>query len=126
MFGDRVGRVLSRGAVAALVVPAALWFHTHLTHSSPSKDETVAAAPTQVRLWFSQKPEVGLTSVTLLAADSSKVPTGKAAKTDDTLSVAVPIEGALQPGSYVVRWRTASKDGHPVKGQYAFTVAAHR
>lgn len=126
MFGDRVGRILTRGAAAALVLPAALWFHTHLTHSSPSKDETVTAAPTQVRLWFSQKPEVGLTSVTILKADSSKVPTGTAVKTDDTLSVAAPIKATLQPGTYVVRWRTASKDGHPVKGQYEFTVAAHR
>jgi methionine-rich copper-binding protein CopC len=123
-LAERFGRAVSGGVAAALLLPAALWFHAHLTHATPGVNETVAAAPARVRLWFSQRPDVKLSSVSLYGADSTRIPTSPATATDDSLSVAVAVKAPLGPGSYVVRWRTASKDGHPIKGQYRFTVAA--
>ena len=123
LFGGSVGRFAATG-VAALALPSGLWFHTHLTRATPGVNDTVAVAPTQVRLWFSQKPTVKLSRVTLTGAGNAKVPVGTARATDDTLSVAVPIQGTLKPGTYTVAWQTASKDGHPVRGRYQFTLGA--
>ena len=31
---------------------------------------------------------------------------------------------ALAAGTYTVSWKTSSKDGHPIKGDFTFTVKA--
>lgn len=122
---QRIGRLARQGAFAGVVLlPAAFFFHTHLTKSFPAKDASLAEAPAQVRLWFSTKPEAKLTSITLLAADSSKIAMGPVAATDDTLSVAAAVQGQLAPGAYTVVWKTAAKDGHVVRGRYRFRYGA--
>jgi methionine-rich copper-binding protein CopC len=109
----------------ALVLPAVGgWMHTHLVKALPGKDEVVREAPAQVRLWFSSRPEVALTSITLLARDSTPVARLGVAATDDSLSVAGKLPIALKPGAYIVVWRTSSNDGHTVRGRYAFTYDA--
>lgn len=95
--------------------------HTHLEKAEPAVDGTVIAAPTQVRLWFSERPEVALSGATLLKADNSPVAVVKLAATDDTLSVGGAIPVTLTPGKYVVAWKTGSRDGHVVRGRYTFT-----
>lgn len=111
------------GAVV-LILPSAFAMHLHLVKSTPKEGEVVTIVPTQVRLWFSQKPEAALTSIRLLREDSSAINLGKVARTDDSLSVAAPVAAGLLPGEYIVAWRTLSKDGHAVRGNYQFTVAA--
>ena len=34
------------------------------------------------------------------------------------------VKQALAAGSYTVSWKTSSKDGHPIKGDFTFTVKA--
>lgn len=97
--------------------------HNHLVKSAPEKDQQLTAVPTEVRLWFSERPELNFTSVTLLRADSSRVPVSKVRPTDDTLSVAADIAAGLPPGHYTVAWRTASRDGHAIRGRFGFTIA---
>ena len=52
----------------------------------------------------------------------SPVELGKVIKTEDSLSVRVPLEKALVPGTYLVNWRSVSKDGHAVRGSYHFNM----
>lgn len=108
--------------LAALVAVPAAALHNHLTKSVPAKDEVLATAPTSIRLWFSEKPTPAFSSITLLAADSSRVAMSKPRATDDTLSIAADIQAPLQPGAYTVVWRTAGNDGHAVRGRFGFTV----
>ena len=98
-------------------------FHNHLVKSMPGAGQTLASSPADVRLWFDERPEVPFTSVTILRADSSKVATIKALATDDTLAVSAPLPARLPAGTYVVQWRTASSDGHAVRGRFGFTIA---
>ncbi|HWA58404.1 MAG TPA: copper resistance CopC family protein [Gemmatimonadales bacterium] len=111
--------LLSLAATGSLL-GASSAMHTHLVKAEPGIDSTVTAAPTQVRLWFNEAPEVALSGATILKADNSPVATVKMAATDDPLSVAGTLPVALEPGSYQVLWRTGSKDGHAVRGKYAF------
>lgn len=121
----RFHQVLPSLAAGLIVLPgAALAVHAHLTGSFPGKDEVVAEAPTEIRLTFSEKVELAISSIKVLGADSAEVRVGKAARTDDTLTIAAPVLGALAPGEYAVIWRTASRDGHPIRGRYTFTVTA--
>lgn len=108
----------------ALVLPlTGGFFHNHLTKSTPSADETVKDSPTQIRLWFNEKPEASFSSVSVLTADSTKLDVvGKAHTTNDTLSVAADVTKPLTKGKYMIVWRTAGKDGHAVRGRFSFSV----
>ncbi|HXW97178.1 MAG TPA: copper resistance CopC family protein [Gemmatimonadales bacterium] len=110
------------GVLATLVVAAPVSLvHTHLVKAEPAINGTVNRAPTQVRLWFSEQPELALSGASLMKEDHSPVAVIKLAATDDTLSVGGPVPVALAPGKYMVMWRTGSKDGHVVHGMYTFT-----
>lgn len=108
-------------ATAVVMLGAGVNVHTHLVKAEPGVDGTVNEAPQQVRLWFNERPEVALSSATLMKEDHSPVAVVKMAATDDTLSVSGPVKVPLQPGRYMVMWKTGSRDGHPVRGTYYFT-----
>ncbi len=112
--------ILGACAILALA-PFTTMVHTHLVKAEPGVDATVKDMPKQVRLWFNEKPEVALSGATLMKADHSPVAVVKLAATDDTLSVAGTVPVALEPGKYMIMWRTASEDGHAVRGMYFFT-----
>ncbi|MBK7716928.1 MAG: copper resistance protein CopC [Gemmatimonadetes bacterium] len=110
------------GAAAALLVarPATL-VHTKLVKAEPGIDATVATAPKQIRLWWSDRTDAALTSATLLKADRSPVGVIKFTETDDSLSSAGAVPVDLAPGKYLVMYKTAAHDGHVVRGTFGFT-----
>ena len=107
----------------ALLGAGAAFFHTHLSASFPKADEVVCAAPTQISLTFSARPEVPLTKITLLRSDSTPVRLERVKPGRDTLTVAARVPVALPAGGYIVSWRTASRDGHVVRGSYRFSYS---
>lgn len=108
------------------VLGAGAFFHTHLASSFPKANEVVAVAPAEITLTFSARPEVPLTRVTLLRADSTPVKLDRVRAGRDTLTVAARVPGPLPAGQYIVVWRTASRDGHVVRGSYRFGYATDR
>ena len=117
--GVRVIRLFS----LALLGAGGVFFHTHLTASFPKADEVVRTAPAEISLTFSARPEVPLTKVTLLRADSTPVRLAPVKAGKDTMTVAARVAGPLPAGSYIVTWRTASRDGHVVRGNYHFSYS---
>ena len=103
-------------------VPAAR-FHLRLEKSEPAKDETLATAPKAIRLWFSLAPEMAVTAIKLSDANGNPValaaPTRGSGAKDPVESAT---QGPLAAGPYTVSWKTSSKDGHPIRGDYSFTV----
>jgi len=120
----RRGAALVSAAAAVLVLAA--WsapFHLHLVKSAPAANTTVGAAPDSIRLWFSQAPELKLTSVKVTGPGTAVVALAPLARGDSALVVA-PVKGRMARGAYTVAWRTMSKDGHVVRGTFGFTVGA--
>lgn len=97
--------------------------HTHLVKSSPTANEVLGSAPKELKLWFNARPEIAFTSVTLLRADSTRVATIKAVATTDSLAAAIPLATPLPAGGYIVNWRTASADGHAIRGSFGFSIS---
>lgn len=112
-------RILSLAAAVTLVTGMV---HNHLVKSAPSQGERLAAAPKEIRLWFNERPEIPFTSVTLMKADSTKIATIKAVATSDSMAASAPLLTPLPPGKYLVAWRTASSDGHAIRGVYGFSI----
>ena len=118
---------MKRAFASLLLVPlvalATAMVHNHLVKSMPAAGEQLVTAPREIRLWFNERPEIPFTSVTLLREDSTKIATIKAVATTDSMAAAAPLPAPLAAGTYLVNWRTASSDGHAIRGTFGFTVA---
>ncbi|MFB9836355.1 copper resistance CopC family protein [Actinoallomurus acaciae] len=114
-------RITMAAAAAALLgvlaTAAPAEAHTTLTSSDPAKGASVAA-PAQIRLTYADP--VRFPGVVLLDAKGGHHETGKASAVDN--HVTQQVGGGLAPGVYTVGWRVVAEDGHPVTGEYKFTV----
>lgn len=95
--------------------------HSNLVSSVPAADEQVAMAPTEVVLTFNENIEPTLVTVRITDPDQADVATAPPAV--DGGVVRVPLTGAVKPGSYTVAYRVVSADGHPVTGEFGYTLA---
>ena len=114
---------LAGALLAAAATPAGARFHTRLTRSNPAADTTLTASPKVIELWWNEKPEASLTTVTVQGADSAKADLGKIRLSDNLMGVATDVAKPLMPGKYVVKWKTAGKDGHAVRGAFNFSIS---
>jgi methionine-rich copper-binding protein CopC len=105
--------------VAATGVAAA---HAGLDHASPAAGSTVAQAPKEVVLWFTDKLEPAFSSIAVQDEKGEPVQTGKAEVDRATRTlIRVPLK-PLSPGTYKVMWRVLSVDTHRVEGNFTFRV----
>ena len=121
-------RAAALAAITATALFAGAWaapFHLHLLKSTPAANTTVTAAPDSIQLWFSQAPEIKVTTVKVTGPGNAAVPLTPLAKRDSA-GVAAAVKGAMKAGGYTVAWRTMAKDGHVASGTFAFTVGATR
>ncbi len=107
--------------VAALALPlSTAWGHGLLRSASPAAQSVLTESPREIRLIFSEAPELTFTRIRLLGG-SGEVTLGELAILPGKIAVAkIPAE--LASGEYRVEWSTAGADGHPVKGQFTFTL----
>ena len=93
--------------------------HTQLSSSLPADQATVAAAPEQLELAFSE--DVTLTALSLQDAHGTSYELG-AMPTSARREFAIPVP-KLAAGSYSVTWRAVGADTHVVSGEIHFSVA---
>ena len=118
------GLALVCAAVAVLTVPAVLFAHARLIRSTPAANGRLENPPIELKLWFSERPELQFTSIQLLDSAGGSIPLGAVAPTGgDRTGIVVPIAAPVVAGRYTVVWRTAAADGHATNGRFAFTVA---
>lgn len=113
-------------ALAFGIIALTAWrapFHLHLLKSTPAANTTVTAAPDSIRLWFSQAPELKVTTVKVTGPGSAAVPLAPLASGDSSVVVA-PVKGKMAAGTYTVVWRTMARDGHVARGSFAFNIGA--
>lgn len=97
--------------------------HFDLARSVPAADSTVHAAPTELRLWFTDEPQDGTTAVRVLNAAEEPISTGEATlDPEDATSVRIPFTTPVPAGQYTVTWRAIGPDGHVVTGDFGFGV----
>jgi copper resistance protein C len=123
-------RVISRRAVlravalagAAVLAPRRARAHAVLVRSSPARRATLGQPPRRVELTFNERLEPAYSSVSVWSArgdqvDARDVMVGP--PDPRQLSVGLP---ELAPGTYTVRFRVLSVDGHVVESSFPFTV----
>jgi copper resistance protein C len=93
--------------------------HAFLDHAEPRVGNSVATAPREVRLWFTQKLEPAFSTVSVTDEAGQRVDTGKARVSGDTMAVSLR---QIRAGTYRVIWRVLSVDTHTTDGNFTFKV----
>ena len=124
--GRWLGRVGLATVLAGLLLLGAggpAGAHALLRESDPAAGSSLERAPGRVVLTFTERPEPGLSSISVLDTSGEPVERGQAAPVDGApLQFAVGL-GDLADGTYTVSWRVVSKDdGHVTAGSYAFGI----
>ncbi|MER1956892.1 MAG: copper resistance protein CopC [Solibacillus sp.] len=112
--------VLSILAALVLFVPNAA-AHTYLSETTPQDGATVTENVSQVVLTYQGKIEQGST-FKAVAADGTEYTPANVELVDGVLTGT--FEPALPNDVYTVKWNSISQDGHPLSGEFSFTVDA--
>jgi methionine-rich copper-binding protein CopC len=113
----RLWALVATAAVLPLCVATPADAHTTLEQASPGIGATVSS-PTRIVLTYADP--VIVPQVILTDATGGRHESGRAQAVDN--KVTQQVGGPLPPGVYKVGWRVVATDGHPVSGEYGFTV----
>ena len=97
--------------------------HAALVHASPSAGQTLDVAPKGVSIEFSTEVDLNKVELHVTDANGSELKL-IAPEVQSSMGTTVirGFDAVLQPGTYSVRWRVFSVDGHWTRGDYAFMV----
>jgi copper resistance protein C len=113
-------------SIVLLIVPITSWGHAYLVKSSPARRAMLSSPPTRVVLWFNERLEAQFSELSVWNAAGQQVDGGDVQVGPDDakrLSVGIP---TLPAGSYTVKYRVLSVDGHIVEAEFPFTVRSRQ
>ncbi|MHB1263525.1 MAG: copper resistance CopC/CopD family protein [Gemmatimonadaceae bacterium] len=116
---------IAAASLAMLLSPLdAAQAHGRLKGSVPAAGAHVPAAPRMLRLEFTEAPELPFARVELRGPTGTAVPLGalRVDPASPAVLMAPLVPEALPAGVYTVQWQIAGADGHPVRGEFVFTV----
>ena len=111
--------VLATIPLLLLLVGGQAAAHAMLERAEPRVGNTVAMAPRDVTLWFTQKLEAAFSTISVTDPAGQRIDTGKARVSGNQMSVSIRAGGA---GMYRVIWRALSADAHTTDGSFTFQV----
>jgi methionine-rich copper-binding protein CopC len=107
---------------AAFIVAGPASAHARLDHADPKVGSAISAAPTEVKLWFTDDLDMSGTSIEVLDASGTqmdKKDTHVDPKNKSAAAVSVP---HLDAGKYKVVWRALCPQAHKTNGEFTFEV----
>jgi copper transport protein len=119
-----MGRALAGLVACVLSAPAPVLAHGGLKSSVPASGVTLSAAPTELRLVFTEAVELAFTRVELRGPAGVVQLRSPSFSRQDRRTIVSRIAEQLSPGQYTVTWQVAGADGHPVRGSFTFGIAA--
>ena len=111
------------GAALTLARPAPASAHANLIRAEPPSGSANATAPTTIRLFFSETPELRYSAINVYDVNGQSYDQGPLQPIPgEPLGLAIGVR-ALPQGVYTVSWRSSSAvDGHSTAGAFAFSV----
>jgi copper resistance protein C len=105
-----------------LLIPSIASAHAVLVKASPSRRAVLATPPSRVELIFNERLEPAYSTLSVWSSADTRVDDGKIVVGPDDprrLSVGLP---SVPGGTYTVKFRVLSVDGHLVEGTFPFEV----
>lgn len=113
-------------AATVLLCPAHAESHAALVKSAPARRAALVDSPARVELVFNERLEPAYARLSVEDTAGLRVDLGDvtvAADDSRQLRVSLP---PLRPGTYTIRFRVVSVDGHVVESSFPFTVKGRR
>jgi copper resistance protein C len=109
-------------ALLATACPTATAYaHAFLDHAVPAVGATVTAAPTEVRMFYTEAIEPNFSAATL-GLGGQTIPTSAAMVDPQNPMELVLKLPSLRPGHYQVSWHVVSTDTHRTEGAFGFDI----
>jgi methionine-rich copper-binding protein CopC len=109
-------------ACTLLLLIQGSWAHAFVDHTEPPVGSQIHSAPTQVKIWFTEKLEPTLSKIQVFDRSGGEVDK-RDVKIDQSngalLIVSLP---ELKQGKYKVVWRAVSVDTHVTTGNFTFEL----
>lgn len=126
MWSSRIHRrrVAAIGLLAGLLaafVSAPAFAHDELIGTDPAADSAVESLPESVTMTFSGVLLTGDGATEVVVTDSAGTDLTASDAVVDGVRVTQPLSGTAA-GPVQVAWRVVSSDGHPISGEFSFTV----
>ena len=109
--------------MGGLLVASPASAHDELVSTDPAADSALDALPAQLTLTFSGELTTDPGATELEVTDAAGTSLAGGDPVVEGTVVTQPLTGAAS-GAVTVLWKVVSSDGHPISGQYAFTVTA--
>lgn len=122
-MSDRKFLAAAAGALIALFLPLATHAHATPVSYMPAASSVSEEVPQAVRITFSERPDLGASSIAVYGPDGARVDEGPERIAEgDPWTLTVGIRGG-QEGTFTVSWQVVSADdGHFTKGAFPFSV----
>jgi copper transport protein len=98
--------------------------HANLVEASPPQGSEVSKPPERVELRFNEPVDAEFDPVVVRGAGGARVDAHDARVDPEDARVVLADLRRVPNGSYTVKWRVTSIDGHVVEGRYSFAVVA--
>ncbi len=108
--------------IASLALSGQAFAHAHLASATPADKATVATAPKEIDLTFTEGLELKFSGIEVVGPAKEKIKTGEPTLSKDGKALTVPVTDTLKPGTYTVDWHALSVDGHKSNGSTSFTI----
>lgn len=112
-------------ATVLLVGPASpALAHDGLASSDPIADSVLDVAPVAITLTFTADILGGASSTAVIVNDASGTQVQLGDPVIDGPVVTQQLSPTATSGAFLVTWRVVSSDGHPISGEFSYTVNA--
>lgn len=133
VFRQGISRAgLAKGLATLALAPAILLMlaspasaHAGFVSSDPAAGSVLATAPSSVSVRFTEVIDAAQSELAIAGPDQRRL-SGTATRRDprDATRLTAALPGGLARGTYTVRWRVLSVDGHPVSSGFRFAIGA--
>ena len=96
--------------------------HARLDRAEPKVGSAIASSPAEVRIWFTDDPDLSGTSIEVFDASGNQFDKKDLHVDPKDKSVAAVSLPQLSAGKYKVVWHAQCPQGHKTKGSFSFKV----
>ncbi|MEY2191483.1 copper resistance CopC/CopD family protein [Neobacillus sp. BF23-41] len=120
---EKVSTFLVILSLFVLLFPSISSAHAYIKKSTPLENETVEKAPTEVTIKFDETVQPAFNSIKVFDSEGNRVDK-KNGRIDPKQPFILKsgLKKDLPNGSYRIKWKVVSSDGHPVEGVIPFQI----
>ena len=109
-------------ACTLLLLIQGSWAHAFVDHAEPAVGSQIHDAPTQLKIWFTEKLEPAMSKIQVFDNSGLEVDERDVKIDQSNAALLIVSLPELKPGKYKVVWRAVSVDTHVTTGNFTFEL----